>query len=94
MLRERGIEYVPERFTTAMAEDKHPVFWVTDVKAPSWVADSGLDCDELGFVRVSEQLRSLSHPQVFAAGDIAHLSGQERSKAGVYAVRAGKVAGE
>ena len=36
-------------------------------------------------------MRSLSHPQVFAAGDIAHLSGQERSKAGVYAVRAGKV---
>ena len=91
VLLERGIDYVQERFTSALAEDGHPVFWVTDVKAPSWVADSGLDCDELGFVRVNEQLRSVSHPQVFAAGDIAHLSGQERSKAGVYAVRAGKV---
>ena len=89
VLLERGIDYVQERFTSALAEDGHPVFWVTDVKAPSWVADSGLDCDELGFVRVNEQLRSVSHPQVFAAGDIAHLSGQERSKAGVYGVRAG-----
>ncbi|HCY05378.1 MAG TPA: selenide, water dikinase SelD [Gammaproteobacteria bacterium] len=90
-LVERGIEYVQERFSLTRAEDGHPVFWVTDVKAPAWVAESGLEVDELGFVRVDEQLRSVSHSQVFAAGDVAHLSGQQRPKAGVYAVRAGKV---
>ena len=90
-LLERGIDHIQERFTPAQAQDGHPVFWVTDVKAPAWVADSGLECDPLGFVRVDEHLRSVSHPKVFAAGDIAHLSGQERPKAGVYAVRAGKV---
>ena len=92
-LLERGIEYAQERYTPSCSEDNDPVFWVTDVKAPAWVAESGLDVDELGFARVDAQLRSVSHPEVFAAGDIAHLYGQKRPKAGVYAVRAGKVLG-
>ncbi|MCP5181766.1 MAG: selenide, water dikinase SelD [Pseudomonadales bacterium] len=67
------------------------VFWVTDVQAPTWLAASGLDADPRGFVRVDPTLRSVSHPEVFAVGDVACLVGQERPKAGVYAVRAGPV---
>ena len=65
------------------------VLWVTQVQAPEWLGHSGLQVDERGFVMVDHYLRSLSHPDVFAAGDIAHLHGQQRAKSGVYAVRAG-----
>jgi NADH dehydrogenase FAD-containing subunit len=54
-----------------------------------WLADSGLDCDSAGFVRIDAQLRSLSHPRLFASGDCASLPGAARS--GVYAVRQGPV---
>lgn len=70
------------------------LFWVTGVTAPDWVRGSGLDTDERGFIRVDGFLRSTSHPMVFAAGDIAHLSGQPRPKAGVFAVREGPVLAE
>ncbi len=65
------------------------VLWVTNVAAPEWLGNCGLAVDEQGFVSVDANLRSVSHPNVFAAGDIAHLAGQERPKSGVYAVRAG-----
>lgn len=51
-----------------------------------WLADSGLAQTD-GFVDVNAELRSLSHPDVFAAGDCANLSFAPRPKAGVYAVR-------
>lgn len=67
------------------------VFWVTDVRAPQWLKATGIAQDERGFLRVDERLRSVSHPHIFAAGDVAHLLDQERPKAGVYAVRAGPI---
>jgi len=48
-----------------------------------------LAVDERGFVRIDEQLRSVSHPQVFAAGDCASWSAQALPMAGVHAVRMG-----
>lgn len=67
------------------------LFWVTGVEAPKWLERAGLSTDAGGFVRVDRHLRSLSHPQVFAAGDVAALEGQARPKSGVYAVRQGPV---
>jgi selenide,water dikinase len=55
-----------------------------------WIAQTGLAL-EAGYVRVDKQLRSVSHPHVFAAGDCAHLDVAPRPKAGVYAVRAAPV---
>lgn len=65
------------------------VFWVTGVRAPGWLADAGLAVDAKGFVCVDQHLRSTSHDCVFAAGDVAELTGQSRPKSGVFAVRAG-----
>ncbi len=67
------------------------LFWVTGVAAPGWLEHSGLAVDASGFVRVDGNLRSVSHPDVFAAGDAAALEGQPRPKAGVFAVREGPV---
>ena len=67
----------------------HHVLWTTGVSAPPFLRQSGLELNAQGFVSVNEYLQSLSHENLFAAGDVAHLSGQPRPKSGVYAVRAG-----
>ena len=65
------------------------VFWVTGVGAPTWPQTSGLELDKDGFITVNENLQSVSHPMVFAAGDVASMTTQPRPKSGVYAVRQG-----
>ena len=57
--------------------------------APPWLAGSGLALDERGFIATGPTLQSTSHPQVFAAGDVASRSDVAHPKSGVYAVRAG-----
>lgn len=56
----------------------------------AWLSETGLTLHE-GYVAVDAHLRSLSHPNVFASGDCAHLTHAPRPKAGVYAVRAAPV---
>ena len=63
------------------------IFWCTNASAPTWLTNSGLALDDKGFIQVDQCLKSVSHDYVFAAGDVAALCGQERPKAGVYAVR-------
>lgn len=57
--------------------------------APPWLSGSGLALDGHGFVATGPTLQSLSHPQVFAAGDVAARSDMALPRSGVYAVRAG-----
>lgn len=65
------------------------VVWITGAAAPAWPRNSGLQTDERGFVAVNSGLQSISHPQVFAAGDVASMIATPRPKSGVYAVRQG-----
>jgi selenide,water dikinase len=62
----------------------------TGAAAPPWPRASGLAVDDQGYIRVDRMLRSISHPHVLAAGDVAAYA-DARPKSGVFAVRAGPV---
>ena len=66
------------------------VIWVTNAQTASWLSYCGLETDDRGFVVVDNTLRSISHPEVFASGDVAILRDRALPRAGVYAVRQGK----
>ena len=65
------------------------IIWVTGPAAPRWLGESGLRTDAAGFVLTDDCLRSLSHPEVFAVGDLATTVNRTRPKSGVYAARQG-----
>ena len=65
------------------------ILWVTSAAVEAWPAAAGLDVDGDGFIRVDDFLRSTSHPDVFACGDVAAMVNYQRPKAGVFAVRQG-----
>jgi selenide,water dikinase len=75
-----------------VADDKQTLsidksIWCTPATAPSWPQKAGLATDSQGFIEVNAYLQSTSHPDVFAAGDVACMTFSPRPKAGVYAVR-------
>jgi len=57
--------------------------------APAWLQGSGLALCEQGHVLVNHFQQSVSHPNVFAAGDVATRDDAPHARSGVYAVRAG-----
>ena len=65
------------------------IVWATGSSVPEWPRAAGLACDDRGFILVDPHLRSTSHEDIFAAGDIATMAGAPRPKSGVYAVRQG-----
>ncbi len=79
-----------DRSHTDHGELRHDfLLWCTGAQAAPWLAESGLPCDEQGFLRVNEALHSPADARVFAAGDCAAFPGG-LPKAGVYAVRQAK----
>jgi selenide,water dikinase len=85
---------IPLRIGEAAESDFDATFWVTGAAALPLLRESGLKTDAAGYALVDASLRSVSHPDVFAAGDNASLQGQNLPKSGVYAVRQGPVLAE
>ena len=68
------------------------VVWAGGVTATPLAQASGLETDERGFLIVDGNLRSVSHPHVFAAGDAAVLlEAPGAPRPGPYAARQGAV---
>nr|WP_246844595.1 selenide, water dikinase SelD [Hydrocoleum sp. CS-953] len=78
------------RCDSGLAVECDILFWVTQASAAPWLQQAGLATDARGFILVNDKLQSISHPQVFAAGDVATMVNHSRPKAGVFAVRQGK----
>jgi pyridine nucleotide-disulfide oxidoreductase family protein len=85
------------RWCATVGASSDLVLWATGAEAHDWQRDparrGALAVQAQGFIRVDAQLRSISHPQVFATGDCAHWEPGEQAlpKAGVVAVRMGPV---
>lgn len=67
------------------------VLATTGAHAPACIHGSGLATDTQGFVAVNSRHQSLSHPNVFAAGDVCSRATPGFSRSGVHAVKAGPV---
>ena len=100
ILAERGVQVhtaarIVEVRNGVAFDDKRREFtadeflWVTHAGAPSWLAEAGLALDEQGFLLIDDELRSVSDPTIFGAGDVATMQNHRRPKAGVFAVRQG-----
>ena len=63
----------------------------TQASAPKWFETSGLPVNQDGFLKVTEKLFVENEHALFAAGDCIHFSPSPLKKAGVYAVRQGRV---
>ena len=87
----RVAEIKPDTLSSEAGEEllAAGVLWVTGVSAPKWLQNTGLTLDADGFIEVDQLQQSVSHREVYAAGDVAGMRDQPRPKSGVFAVRQG-----
>ncbi len=66
------------------------VIAATGTRAPGWLK-LGIKLDENGYIAVDQHHRSVSHANVFAAGDVCARQDKNIARSGVHAVHAGPV---
>ncbi|MCB0352100.1 MAG: selenide, water dikinase SelD [Bdellovibrionales bacterium] len=101
LLEERGIQlFLMHRVTrvfdghletqvgTSIAFDD--CLWVTSASPNPMIRKAGFAVDDRGFLLVNEYLQSVSHPDVYGAGDVASCPTSPRPKSGVFAVRSAR----
>lgn len=69
------------------------VLAATGARSPVWLGLSGVALDQDGYVLVDRHQRSISHPNLFAGGDICARQDTVMPRSGVHAVHAGPVLG-
>jgi selenide, water dikinase len=100
LLRKRGVTVLTNASVTAIhptsvvigatsSMESHLTILTTDASAPGFLQPSGIRTDPQGFILTSESLQSVSHPSIFAAGDVSCIENTPLPKSGVYAVRQG-----
>jgi selenide,water dikinase len=89
-----AIERGPVVISGTTIQEFDLVLLATPAVAPPWLRATGLPCDERGFLAVDDMLRSVGHPEVFAAGDCASLRSAPVPRAGAYALRQGETLAE
>jgi len=86
---EVGADFV--RLASGIEFATEATFWVTGAAAHDWIRHSGLATDTAGFLLTNGFLQSVSHANIFGAGDCATIQDQPRPKAGVFAVKAAPI---
>ena len=98
LLQQRGIhnhqaQAVADEQGLQLATGEHIaadcIIGATGARAPDWLGETDLARDERGYILVDAHHRSLSHPQVFAAGDVCARNDMPLVRSGVHAVFAG-----
>lgn len=67
------------------------VISATGSRGPHWAAATGMALDPQGAFAIDAQLRSVSHDNIFCAGDSAGRVDQSVARSGVHAVKSGPV---
>lgn len=100
MLSNSGVELLNGRavgtqsgllLSNGLPLDVDRVIAATGSRSPIWLQGSKLRLDIQGFIAVNGHHQSVSHANVFAAGDVCARSDVSLSRSGVHAVKAGPV---
>jgi len=92
MIRERAIDYRGSKLsTTHKSLSINAVIAATGVIGSAWTDATDLDIEGNGFVAVNDKQQSISHPNVFAVGDVATRVDKYVAHSGVHSVHGGAV---
>ncbi len=100
LLLQRGIEFHQAKavdveaglqLSTGELLAADSIIAATGARPARWLQNTELACDEQGYLLVDKEQRSVSHGNVYAAGDVCIRTDIKLSRSGVHAVFAGPV---
>lgn len=92
IVRERASDYRDGKLSTMHKSlSINAVIAATGVIGSAWTASTDLDIEGDGFVAVNDKQQSVSHPNVFAVGDVATRVDKYVAHSGVHSVHGGAI---